>query len=191
MVHSDLSALIIKGRPKQADLAEAWANIYYQYLDLNFENETMYLLVLNKEIALLETHITQVEGSCALLMGSYDDRLVKILADNGFKQTFPSEEPVKYYHILTSIGGRLAPKRLTLQAKKKEKNDYLKAREKDEITETYFDKWLIRLAKHQGVGILRAKDITTKEFVLLIKDYLEFVSLHNKEIDDAKERAHR
>lgn len=187
LVKGNLNALVIKGRPRQEDLAEAWAMIYSQYIDANAENDKIYSLELRREITLLRSHVNETE-TCMLYLrvGFYPD-LVRILRNNGYRDKFESQVPEEYERVLVVIESKLAMKKLALAGKEKEYKQYMSDKENDTIDEKYFSVWLLRLAKYQGVGILRAKDITVSEFVLLLKDYLEFVRLHTQELEDAKQ----
>ena len=65
----------------------------------------------------------------------------------------------------------------------KEYESYVEAHKNDEVTEKYFTTWLLRLAKYQGVAIIRAKDITVAEFVALLQDYLQYIKSKTKDTD--------
>lgn len=191
LIKSDLTQLVISGKPAQEDLAEAWANIYSKYLDINYENETVYILQLHKEITLLNCHVLEVETSLYFLSMMYNADLVRILRNNGYKDKFESEDPIQYLPILEGIRGKLALKKLTLQSKEDEYKQYIKDRENDQIDDKYFIVMLMRLAKYQGVAVIRAKDISVNEFVVLLKEFLEFVRLNSKDIEDGDQRKNK
>lgn len=175
IIKSDLSALVISGDPKQEDVAQAWASIYNKYLDLNEDTQVMYALQLQKEITLLSSLVTEVETCLFYLsINMFHEGLVRILKQNGYE----------YTGDVQIIRNQLAIKRQALESKSKEFKDYLAAHEKDEISETYFTKTLIRLAKYQGVALIRSKDISVEEFVVLMKDYIEYVNQNKKTLDD-------
>lgn len=177
IVSGDLSALVISGTPKTEDIAAAWAGIYSKYLDLNYDNEEVYILELQRDIVLLSSHIIEVETCLYFLSSVYHEGLIDILHNNGYTDTSD----------LAIIQNRLSRKKLDMASKTKEYDDYTKSHENDEVTEKYFITWLFRLAKYQGVAIIRPKDITVQEFVLLMQDYLAFINSQKTDLD-ANER---
>lgn len=185
LVHSDLSALVISGHPKSEDLALAWASIYNQYLDLSAESETMYILQIRREITLLKSHISETEACVMFLRTVYHKDLVRILNSNGYKDNIPEDDEERI-SVLVTIENKLPQKKLALAGRQKEYDDYLEAHKNDEVTEAYFTRTLIRLAKYQGVAIIRAKDITVMEFIELMKEYVEYVNTIKANIDGEK-----
>lgn len=183
VVHGDLSALIIRdvngnvvGQPSEVDIAQAWSNIYSQYLDANNDSQVSYIIQLQKDISLLTSHVIEVEGAIFYLGILHHDGLVKILKDNGYD----------YTGDLEIVSNQLSMKRQQLESKVKEYKDYQDAHANDEINESYFLKTLVRLAKYQGVALIRTKDISVIEFVTLLKDYIEYVNANNKQLQDVE-----
>lgn len=184
IVHSQLDCLIIKGKPKSEEIALAWAGIYSKYIDLNFENEVIYALQLQVEITLLISHISQTESCIYFLYNFYHEGLIEVLKLNGYKRPTNFEDKENWYKQLEVIQNKLARKKLALDGKIKEYEVYIKDKINNEISEQYFTTILLRLAKYQGVALIRAKDITVQEFVILLKDYLEY---NKPKVEDGKE----
>lgn len=189
---SNLQVLIISGKPPIEELAQAWTKIYWEYMDLNTGNESDYLLQLQKEITILHGEIVAVEAAIYFLspvMIKYSegskDELLKSLARYGYRTKIDFDDP-DYSDKLQIIHFKLAPKRLRLEQRNKELNDYLKARAKQTIDKTYFTKILRRLATFQKVIVIRPKDITVEEFVFMVNEYLEHIHSNQKEMEDAK-----
>lgn len=170
LVHSDLSGLVIKGNPTSEQIAIAWAGIYSQYIDLNSENETIYILELQWSIICLTSHISETETCIYFLQDTYHSGLVGILEKNGYKL-----HPEYTNDHLQIIQNKLARKKLELQVKIREYDSYIESHKNDEVSERYFITTLLRLAKYQGVAIIRSKDISVEEFVMLLKDYLHSI----------------
>lgn len=186
LVYDDYSSLLIKGKATQEQLQAAWKIIDSKYIDLNYENENVYILELRRSISLLVSHISETEDSIFFLRVRYHEGLVRILKSNGYRDKFESEVPDEYEHILASIEARLGLKKQALESKKKEFNDYIKEHKGDEIKESYFTKWLVRLAKFQGVAVIRSKEISAMEFVMLLKEFTGFVN--SKNLVDGEQR---
>lgn len=173
---SDLTALIISGDPKSEELAIAWGEIFYEYVELSGSSETIYLYNLQKEISLLSDEVMNVE-TCMYFLSpemigfSWDrkEELVEILRSYGYKVTI--DFTTDYSGVFAIINSKLVPKKQKLEGKKNELAKYLESKQGQTITQEHFDSWMIRLWKMQGGNIIRAKDITVKEYVLLIKEY--------------------
>lgn len=174
IIDGDLTCLIIRGQHSGDKLALAWGKIYNLYLDSNYENDVLYPLQLKKEIVLLDSHITEVELCIYFLERIYHQGLVDILQRNGYKINSSFNDKKNWIKSLTGIRNRLSRKKLDLATKLRELELYVKAHENDEITEKYFVQLLSRLAKYQGVAIIRTKDITVHEFVTLLHEYLNY-----------------
>ena len=191
LVDSDLSALVISGNPSLGDLAEAWGNIYAEYLDLNNDNETIYLLQLQKEIGLLTEIKIEVETaiqflSMALLPNMeymFREDLVKILRDRDFDYPFDLANPQQYLQSLEAIDSRLSPFRLRLELNVKEYKDYLKSKGDQTVDKTYFNKMLTRIARFRRLTVIRATEITVYEFVMMVQDYLEYINSQQKTLE--------
>lgn len=191
LIEGDLSALIISGNPSFGDLAEAWGNIYAEYLDLNNDNETIYLLQLQKEISLLTELQIEVETalyflSMAILPGMdyiYREELANVLKEREFDFLFDLTNPNQYRQSLEAVDNRLSPVRLRLEMHKKEYRDYLASKGDQTIDATYFDKMLTRLARFRHIAVIRASEITVKEFVMMVQDYLDFIKSKQKTLE--------
>lgn len=187
----NLDALIISGTPSFGDLAEAWGNIYAEYLDLNNDNETIYLLQLQKEISLLTDLKVEVETalqflSLAILPGMayiYRPELVTILKDRDFDFPFDLNNPQQYAESLQEVENRLSPIRLQLEMNTKEYRDYISSKGNQTIDANYFDKMLTRVARFRHIPVIRKTEITVKEFVLMIQDYLDFIKSKQKTLE--------
>lgn len=180
LVEGNLKSLIISGEPTSEELAIAWAEIYSEYCDLNADNEQMYILTLQKEIILLNHEITEVETviyflSPVMLPYSKDKKseLLSIIQkyDYDFKL---DESALDYTEQLEVIVNSLAPKKLQLLMKTRELDTYVAEKQNDSIDKNYFKKWLRILATFQKCVIIRPKDITVEDFVLMIKEFYDY-----------------
>lgn len=187
IVQGDLTALIISGKHSGEKLALAWGIIYNKYLDANYENDTIYPLQLKKEITLLDCYITDVELCLFFIYNLYPIRhegLEECLKNLGHKLKAPYSDATSLNNALFIIRNRLGRKKLDLTTKIKELNLYIEAHKNDEVTDKYFTSILSRLAKYQGVAIIKSKDITVQEFITLLTEYLNYY----KQNEDGEER---
>jgi hypothetical protein len=182
LVNKNLRALVISGRPALEDIAEAWANIYAEYIDLNEDAESLYILILEKEIAVLQTVINEIETGLRILHVMYDKRVVKIVEDNGIDMNLNLKNQSEYFKGLESAKRRMGFMKTQLRMKEKELAEYLAGKEGEEVNEKYFRRWLIRLSRFMGYH-LRAKDITVADFVDAMKECLEYHNTNNKKLE--------
>lgn len=168
--------------PKIEDLAEAWSNIYAEYCDLNEDNQTIYLLHLQREIALLSITLSECEPCLYFLSFIYHEGLVEKLKEYHYDYPFNPADQQQYNNSLEAIYNRLSPLRLKLENAKKEYEQYLKSRITENISEDYFDKMLIRLSRFYRI-LLRAQEITVREFVLMLKEYLEYIQAKKQSLE--------
>ena len=187
IVQGDLTALIIKGKHSGEKLALAWGIIYSKYLDANYENDSVYPLQLKKEITLLDSYITEVEICLYFISNIYPLRhegLEECLKGLGHKLKAPYSDAASLNNALFIIRNKLGRKKLDLTTKIKELSLYIEAHKNDEVTDKYFVSILSRLAKYQGVALIRSKDITVQEFITLLSEYLNYY----KQKEDGEER---
>jgi hypothetical protein len=174
LVHSDLTALVVKGTPTTEATVDAWASIYSQWLDTSYESETIYVLQLQSEVVLLTSHVSEVETCLYFLATTYHEGLLGVLRNNGYQLPEDFDNELEWLNGLQRIHNQLAMRKQALAGKVKEYDAYVAAHAKDEVTEKYFTTTLLRLAKYQGVAIIRSADITTAEFVSLLQDYIAY-----------------
>lgn len=184
LINSDLSALIIQGKPLEADIAEAWSNIYFEFVTLTDDPEVRYFAFLQRDITLLQHEIFTVETGLYLLSPvmmpfsiDHRDEIIESITKYGYKLKidFLSD----YSDALQVIEFKLAPKKQKLANKEKELKEYLLSKADHAVTMEYFTKILMRLSKHQGYAI-RPGDIMTTEYVALLKDYVAFLELQSQ-----------
>lgn len=181
--------LIIQGAPEAGELSMAWASLYAEFIDLSEDSEQMYLLHLQRTIKLLALEIYEAGGVAYFLQPQMlpfcehrFPELLNILKEYDYPHEFTagSEE---YMNALEAIDNRLASTSLQLNMKIKELNAYAAERGLDSFDKNYFHRQLARLARFQGVAIIKPKDITVFEFVILDKEYQQAnTKIENEEI---------
>jgi hypothetical protein len=180
---------------KDKILYEAWIDIWYQYVDFNWEGEALYTMDLKREIAVLENEIKLVECGVQILrsLNEFDIdpplELYKSLSSIGVRINGLDHKKPDYDLRLKRIVLSLAPKKMRLSDKIKELIDYIEAHEEEGATidRSYFTTWRVRLSRFQNYR-LDPKTIMVPEFLIAIKDYLEYHSSKKKQIEDGTER---
>jgi hypothetical protein len=174
----DPQYLVIEGPVPAEDLSIAWANLFAEFMDLTEDNEQMYILHLQREVNLLAQEIYEVDTVLYFLQpvmlfaseGENRHELLNVLK----RYDYPYEMDFKdigYVAVLENITNRISSKRLQFEMKAKELVDYAKEKSLDSFDKNYFYRQLSRLAKFQRVAVIRPKDITVLEFVILDKEY--------------------
>lgn len=162
------------------ELVAQWQKIQLEFIDLNSDNEVLYIIRLEKEINVLREHIRLVDSLLTILSTTYHPLLVVELKKMGYDYPFDPKDLVQYNHSFTCIDNRLAGPRFHLQQKYNEYSSYIKNKNEGTTEEAHFHRQLIRLAKHRGVVAIRAKDIFTDEFVFMWQDYLQDLKAHSE-----------
>lgn len=180
---SDLTPLIIYGEPSLADISEAWANIYAEYMDINDDNEGVYILRLQSQIALLKNNLIEIETALYCLTLEYRQDLIDILEDHGITiAADPSDFPA-YLQAIESADASLAFARLQLETLTNEYIQYENNRQKQTVDKAYFMMTLRRLARFNHVVVIKPESITVEEFVMMVRDYFEYLSKNQKQME--------
>lgn len=185
IVDGDLTALVISGSPTSEELAVAWGEIYFEYVDLSGDNETKFIIALERDITLLHDQIATVEAIYYFLQPvmiefarPHLDNIHAALKDYGYRiKIDPTQD---YSKKLKQIEGKLALAKVELAQKEKEYQSIVEGRETNTLTREYFKKILLRLSKYMGGSLIREKDITVEEYVFLLRDYVQYVEQLNK-----------
>jgi hypothetical protein len=196
LLRSDLSALIISGTPTLAQLSEAWANIYSEYIEKNQSNESKYIFQLQADIFFLTDEIDQVESGLELLskMTLFHQADIDLIAGQlkkiGYSFPFDADDEDAYQNDLMVCSNRLASKKYKLQNREMELEQYLQNRKDDTIDENYFGNWIRRLTKYLGIR-LQKHDTTVDDFLGYQKDYLDDIKRQKDEADSIKNKSKR
>lgn len=181
----NLDVLVLSGEAPLAEKAEAWGNLYAQYLDVLGDTETLYILNLQRETQLLEFKITTAEAIIPILRMVFVHQLATDLKTLGFKTKSLSMGNPGYDHNLQQIESRLVHLRLKHKEKAQELDQYYKDQSTETVSRQFFTRQLQRLSKYQGYP-LRPKSMMVTEYVEILKDYLSQakVSTDGKERED-------
>lgn len=162
LVSNDLSYI---GKGTQAQLEEAWENIFSEYMSLSKDGTQNHLLGVIKEIAILENKLFLIQTIVDELSKEWNEALAKCLNALGFRYKYTLETLEKDLKLTVTNA-----KSLILRLDQR-KND-LKALQSGSSspTESDFDALLIELSKFMGYRI-NTKEVTISEFIALQNNY--------------------
>jgi hypothetical protein len=79
LVDDNLAALIICGKPTDEQLAQAWQDIKIQYADVMGDAEGKRLVIIMRELAILNVTLSQIDAILQMLESYYCDALAREL----------------------------------------------------------------------------------------------------------------
>ena len=170
LIHNDLNSLIISGNPPKAELENAWHKIYVEYIDLmQAGDEPSDIFQLIKEIQIMNARIVFVDGAVNHLFLQYDQPLVDMLVTVGFssrlKETDDGDTQIRK---LNNVVARAKKMLVDVKLKEAELEKMAEAAQaQGQITEAYFDEWLLTIQKEFNFG--SAAMITVSQFVKAVR----------------------
>lgn len=172
-VEADLSLLIIEGNPGGEDLNKAWVDIYMEYADA-IDSSLGISLVENLETEHLRFKTVSVQTAVKVLSYRYDEALIKVLQDFGYKFKFDFSDKDAYMKDLSRVISR--SKSWVLRLREREGS----AQEKSGGKMTYklFSKALFALSKFAGYEI-KAKDISAYDFATRYGEMVRISKMQN------------
>jgi hypothetical protein len=157
--------------------------IFYQFVDANGDNESIYIIELKKDISLMEYKIKRVECIVAILREvAFSETLLKELQSFGIRTNGIDPDKEDYELRLRKILASIAPRKFQLQEMVNELDAYEKSMEDKKIDRNFFTTMLMRLSKFMRYHI-RAHDIMTSEYIALFKEYVSHSSKQKIETD--------
>lgn len=179
-LNGDLTQIVKSGEPPIDDILEVWHDIYTEWLDLNQNSEALYLLSLQKDIAVNNEKIEQVETAIGFLKIGYDERLLKILHNNNISCELDKNNPELYMENLEIAGNQLAHLKFDNERKQADYDEAMKSKDTAPKNGKYFDKWLTAIARFRKIPVIRKSEITVSEFHFMVEDYIEMNSSSTK-----------
>lgn len=167
-------AALIKtpGTVKYGELVQVWNDIRIEFIDLNSDNDSLYLVKLEKQINTIYSHLYLVRSLLFVLSTSYHPSLVDQLKQLGYDYPFDPKNMPQYNHSFNCIENRLAGQDFKLQQKQQEYQQFIANKKEGTYDEKHFRRILVKLAKHRHILVIRPADIMTDEFVYMWQDYL-------------------
>ena len=166
LIHKDFSGLVIKGNPPEIDIQSAWDYLYAEYCDLSGSVSEKRILSLGREIGMMEAKLLTIRTCVLVLSLRYSQRMVDLLAKNGYKYPLNYANREEYMHTLDMILKRSRTISITIEQKVYEHNKLKKKYEGQPVTEEYFDELLVELSRFMG-DMLHKDQITVTEFIAI------------------------
>ena len=179
LCHGDLSLLIVSGQPTDAQLLEAWNEIYFDYAAVLKSDNSDYTFNLAKDIGLLRHHLAYVEWAVLLLRLRYEPAVVEELQTIGYFDLEYSEDPAEWQRRLNRVVSLAKTKVHDLEMLEKDYERLNKTSEGKSVTEEEFNQTVLELARFQGY---RIDQVTTMmdEYVSIFNNFLQDIKLKSK-----------
>jgi hypothetical protein len=175
----DLSQLIISGEPTALEIAQAWANLFFEYCELAEDAETAYRVRLDAQLTLDRKKEELGQGWVRLLEQRYSAKLAEALQMIGFEYELNPEDPEQFKSDIRRINGELGYLRLTIKIKEAE---WRALKEKQSTTDTVDRKYFSTIffainnyAKREAVNM----QTTVENYCAGLRAMADAVS-HNK-----------
>lgn len=175
----DLSLLIISGQPTDAELLEAWNEIYFDYAAVLKSDNSDYTFNLAKDIGLLKHHLAYVEWAVLFLRLRYEPEVVEELQAIGYFDLEYSEDPAEWERRLKRVISLAKTKVHDLENLEKDYERISKTSEGKSVTEDEFNQTVLELARFQGY---RIDQVTTMmdEYVSIFNNFLQDIKIKSK-----------
>lgn len=175
----DLSLLIVAGEPSEAQLLEAWNEIYFDYAAVLKSDNSDYTFNLAKEIGLLKHHLAYVEWAVLFLRLKYEPEVVEELQTIGYFDLEYSEDPAEWQRRLNRVISLAKTKVHDLENLERDYERLHKTSEGKSVTEDEFNQTVLELARFQGY---RIDQVTTMmdEYVSIYNNFLRDIKIKSK-----------
>lgn len=174
----DFQALVISGTASEKHLAAVWDDIFYDYLDLNRDNDARLDLTLCKDIAILSARLQRVETCLYLLQTIYVQEVADLLKEDGFEIRLDPDNMDQYFEDLNLIRLQSREIKIDLELKQIELSELRESKSKEKgkkADRSSFLNILSRIATFKHVAIIRASEISVAEFCAMFGEYLDHI----------------
>lgn len=180
LCNEEYSLLVRTGTAPEHILQQAWEKIYCEYVELDGSTHTLYLNQLRRDLMLIGCKIDRVITIVNVLDLAPNEQMIAELKELRPPFKYNYKDMVQYRKDLVGTIHWLAPWRLEYSKLEKELDVLLKANEGGaKINRSYFDNALARLSKYNRYQV-HANNLTVREFVIMLQQYLEFVDQTNR-----------
>lgn len=175
--NDDLSFLVIKGEPTQAELEESWQEILVEYSGLIKNEQSGYIFDLGKQITLLQLDINYLDRVVHFLHYRYDEEIADQLRCMGFSldAKYGTEEYTNELDMIVSLATTKVFDLGELEEEYKRLNNTATGKKQ---TEEDLLMTIAALSKYQGYHINK-KETTVLEFASIFNLYLKELA-HSK-----------
>lgn len=185
LCEEDLTALIISGTFSEQQLQAKWFDIYSEFIELSDTPDSKILLRIIREIILSKTRILKVQMIVRYLVVQWDEELISELRLMNFRYKYDPNNPLQYSKDLKLVLSRIKNWEIDLKLKEAEYDAYQKKSTGEKPERIYFLQSIVRMSQFYKYRI-NPEEVTTVEFCLMKKEYIEYCENINKE--NAKRR---
>lgn len=173
----DLNQLIISGTVPLYVLAETWANIFYEYLDLQKNNQAKYRIELARDVAYYQARLTRLQTILYCLRIIYHPDIHAQLKDMGFDVTLDPQNIDEYLGTLQSVETRSKEWSIDMKIKMAELEvlDEQENTDHAKVDKTYFTGLLSKIATYKHVPVIRAGEVTVTEFCAMFEEFVSYI----------------
>lgn len=175
----DLSLLIVSGEPSDAQLLEAWNEIYFDYAAVLKSDSSDYTFNMAKDIGLLKQHIAYVEWAVLFLRLKYVPEVVEELQAIGYFDLEYSEDPAEWERRLNRVISLAKTKVHDLENLERDYERLNKTSEGKSVTEEEFNQTVLELARFQGYRIDQVSTMMD-EYVSIYNNFLRDIKIKSK-----------
>lgn len=168
LVDNNFSYLVKKQGLIKANVDEAWADIFSEYISLSNSAQQNYLLTILKDITFLNNKIILVQSIVNQLLIQHNEELVKQLRSFGFRYKYDPSNEEAYFNDLRLTITQSKSMLVKIDLRKAELAKLNKSESK--VTESEYDSLLFELGKFQGFPF-RAKDNTVSQFIVCLNAF--------------------
>jgi hypothetical protein len=173
--NGNLRRLIIEGEPSQAELEEAWDNLYIEYCDLVGNSKGLRMA---RDIKFLEAKLSSCLMCLYDLKTTYSPDCIKILHEYGYRRKFDYNDPESYTTDIKAVEVQLGA--VVIQIRQaKIYYDMEKPQSPKKFTEQKFYETLAAINNHNKNHV-SMKDLTAYEFAMLYSALKKEIELGGK-----------
>lgn len=180
---SDLQALVISGNVPLHILADAWADIFYEYLDMQQHNHSRYKIELIRDITKLQARLFRVETILYCLRIMYHPDIHAQLAALEIEVKLNPHDSAEYLETLNAIHSRSREWAIDIKLKQAELES-LDEHGKDSgtIGKTYFTSVLAKIATYKRVPVIRTTEIMVTEFCAMYEEWIDYLQSQSQSL---------
>lgn len=178
LTNGELTLLIKKGDPTIEILQKTWQKIYNEYCFLS-ENETYKsILKIQSEIGAYQCTLLAVKTALQSIIYHYNETAKNVIVKCGYK--FDEND---LSNSIKRVATQIKTVEVNIERKERELKQIEAAINKNSkhVKESDYLENLITLSKHMGGNLLKANEITVNEYLLISKDYKNYIEILEKQ----------
>ena len=153
LIYHKYHCLIVRGKPSEKELTEAWEGIWDEYCILSNQNNYKTVVMHLQSIALFERKILLIEMCLIILSRQYNETVIEILRKKlGFNYKFDINNPEEYIRDLQTVQRRKKNIEFSLSLEQTNYKNLVNKNKNNDITKKDFDTIFVSLNKHMKYG---------------------------------------